>query len=320
MKKPNLVHIFISYCVLSVFLFHPDQLVEARNLSGILLKSQGDVQYYDGRTWRPINYDKFLFDGYAVKTGEQGLCKVVIIQNGKFFAIGNNSEIKIENEEINIISGYIGKASAVGIMLASLPMKYQKAINNQYVTRSVGFDTAKTIFLAASHPYLVWNNLGNNYSYRLHLGEKIYHVPTSSNKIIKYKLNLYPGRYKYYVEALNNGLVEKCSARNNYVTWLSALEIESFDHEMESLRQLNNEFLLASAYEQFGLKIPAMFLYQKYFKENPTTDPEMKDILTNLYRDLKLVNMLIEQDQVHPQKKKGGCLMRWLLWPFSLFF
>ena len=307
------------YFIFLVFFLYYNQQATARELSGILLKTQGDVQYFDGKRWRSINYDKFLFDGYSVKTGEQGLCKIVVTQNGKYYAIGKNSEVKINKNELNIISGYIGKASPVGMMFASLPRKYQRAISNNYVTRSVSFDTVKEMYLSSSHPNLIWNNMGNKYTYRLHVGDKTYGVPASSNKIIEYKLNLIPGRYKYHVEAIKDSQVAKCSNKNHFLIWLGQSEMNAFHHDIAAIKQLDNNFLLASAYEQFGLKVPAMINYQKYFKNNPTADNEMKDMLKNLYKDLHLDNMFTENAQLHAQEE-GGCLWRWLLWPFCLFF
>ena len=312
--KKTISYLIIIVIIIGGFLSICLSQLQARTLTGVLLKPRGDVQYFDGKKWRTIKNDKFLFNKYAVKTGVDGSCKIISLKNGTYNAIDNESEVVIKDSNICVVKGNVGKLKPVGIMLAGLSRKYASALEDHYQTRSVSFDVTKNIILSKNYSDLVWDNLGEDYNYQLNINNKVYNIPSSKGKIIRYTVKgLKPGRFQYSVDVLKDGQIFQSSPRDNYITWFSRSDMNDLNKDINPIRHLQNDFLMASAYEEIGLKVAAMDFYHAYFK-NKEHDDEMKQVLVNVYKELNLNNLLKELQQSSTKSS------RWFdyLNPFSI--
>ena len=141
----------------------------------MLTQVKGDVQYSkNGKKWKKVRRNKYLFSGYQIKTGADGSGKLVNEGTQMARKVGSGSVIKITDTGAEMVSGSLSEPEAAGSSLsASLSKRFAKAQRYTTVRRSVNkhkkvkLSTVKSISLSSKYPELVWEDMGSGFSYRL---------------------------------------------------------------------------------------------------------------------------------------------------------
>lgn len=267
-----------------------------------LVQVEGDVQYSrNGETWRPVRRTKYLFEGYQIKTGEDGSGKVIDEASGMSQELGANSLIKVGPENVSVVTGSLSAPKEESTSLfESLVNKFMRAQRYTTVRRGVNQSeerscdnkvrTIRKVTLSPSNPDLVWRNACPEYSYRLVIDGQSHNIPAQSTaEMIRYKVTgVKPGEHTYHVEVLDKDGTVYIPRENSSFTMLSA------DQEKELMAKMgkfqNDPFLEANLLESNDMYVAAMDKYRSYFQDNPD-DNDMRPLLIQTYQELKLRNL-----------------------------
>lgn len=269
-----------------------------------LTQVQGEVEYSkDGDRWRPVSRNKYLFEGYQVRTGADGSAVVINQISGKSRDLGADALVVVDEGGAKAVKGSLSEPqSAFGSFFQALYNKFSKAQRYTTVRRSAvrpeQFSTARQVKLSSQYPDLVWSKVGPEYSYRLTIENddgfsQSWSIPNDNQgEVIRFTVpELAAGTYDYKVELLLNGevIAAPSARRMPELVWLSSEKSASVGAEMHKLRQdpNNDEIVLASYLEDAGLLVPAMDVYHTFFDQNPD-ETDMKPFLMKVYGDLKL--------------------------------
>jgi len=266
----------------------------------LLLKAQGEIEYSkDGIKWKKINRNKFLFEGYYVRTGSNGLCMLLNHKTNYVREMKKNSKVMIKSKDISVISGVLSESKFIGTLTGGLSNKFIAIHNYTTVIRSVPsrsrikLYTINSITLSNKYPYLVWKNIGDDYLYRLIIGKKSIDVPASPRDMIRFKLEqITQGEYKYKIQVLNNnGQILYDPNKMKILKWLSKKEDAEIEIKRKKINDLfNSNFITGSYLDDQGLKVAAMDYYHEFFLDNPNNF-EMMPFLIKIYEDLKLTDL-----------------------------
>lgn len=278
-----------------------------------LTQVDGEVEYSkDGERWRPVSRNKYLFEGYQVRTGADGTAVVINQISGKSRDLGNDALILVEEGGARAVAGELSEPqSAFGSFFQALYNKFSKAQRYTTVRRSAvrpeDFSTARQVKLSHQYPDLVWSKVGPEYSYRLTISNDEGFSRTwdvahdNQGEVIRFTVpELAAGTYDYKVELLLNGevIAAPSERRMPELVWLSEDKSAAVGAELHKLRQdpNNDEIVLASYLEDSGLLVPAMDVYHTFFDQNPD-ETDMKPFLMKIYGDLKLEGLRVREAQ-----------------------
>ena len=270
----------------------------------VLSQANGQVEYQktSKKAWKKIRRNKFLFDGYTVRTGKDGSAKITNKITGESSTIGPNSELQITTNAIRTVKGQLKKAEG-NQLAASLMKRFDKSQSYTTVRRSHSkkakkIEAAREMVLSDDHPFMVWETLGKDYSYKLTIGKDSYEVAAVKTGMVRVKVNSFEGTKNYRVDAYKDG--KKAMAMKPYkskkgkktdrtVTWLAGQEKSKLDTSVSALQQEypDNLFMLGNYLEDQGLYVAAMDQYKQYLSDNPD-EIEMTPYLFRVYRRLKL--------------------------------
>ncbi|CAN2041808.1 Secreted protein [Candidatus Magnetomoraceae bacterium gMMP-15] len=277
----------------------------------MLLQPQGQVEYSkDGQKWKKVKRNKFLFEGYRVKTGADARCKLINQQTNLITKMGINSEVEIHADGIKAISGNLIESSSEVNLLAGLKRMFAKAQKYTVVRRAakkkgkIKLITIKNITLSDDYPDLVWKNLGSEYSYRLIIDNRVFDVQPSSDDMVRFKLNqMKPGEFNYTVQVIKDGKIVYSPEKKRSLKWMSDNEKKDFKKGKNAINQLGaeNSFLIGYYMETYELTVAAMDQYRQFFSENPDEN-EMRPFLIKVYNDLKLTNLKKEETDRYNNK------------------
>ena len=252
----------------------------------------GKVEFSkDGNKWKQINKSKYIFDGYWIRTGNDANCHLIGHPDSHIRQMENNTSMFIKDGNIKKFSGHIKIIHSFSNLWNILKKKYSNAQNYVVVRRNLPQDnlimleTTDEITLSDDYPFLVWENVGSQYSYELEVNDKKFIIPGTIWNIIKFKLKDFtPGLYKYNLKVLQGKNVIYKSLKTGTIKWLSRSDSQSIN---KKVMLSNDKIIQATFLEDKGLKVAAMDKYHEYFEENPY-DNEMRPILVKLYNDLNL--------------------------------
>lgn len=266
----------------------------------LLIQAKGNVLFSaDGKIWKNIRRNKFLYEGWHVRTGHDGTCKLIDQHTGMIQPVDNNIELVIRAGKIKAVKGVIDDPERAGTITGFLKRKFAKMQKYTVIKRhsavkeQTKLKTAKNIRLSKDYPDLVWENIGPEYSYQLIAGEKVFDVPSAKGDMIRFRLpRMKPGQFDYCVQVLYKGEILYSPEKKNRLTWLSDAEMKSFQDEKQDIQQVDsdNGFLLGNFMDEKGLKVAAMDQYRKFLSENPGAN-ETRLFLIKIYNDLKLKKM-----------------------------
>jgi len=261
----------------------------------MLYQAKGTVEYSkNGTTWKPILRNKFLFEGYQIKTAKDSSCMLANQLTQQVNEMVEGSEIVIQNDSIKVVKGQLVQKEAQNI-LSDLDRKFNKAQKYTVIRRSaqrggIKLSTAANITISKDYPDLVWESCGPEYSYRLFINDHSYDIPKTTEDVVRFSLKSFkPGDYTYFVEVIKNGQVVYSPEKKRNIHYMSDLERDKFMRGLLSIKEVapDNDFVLANYMEEYGLIVPAMDQYHAYFQKNPEEN-EMKLFLIKIYNELKL--------------------------------
>ncbi|MDM8522043.1 hypothetical protein QUF80_01625 [Desulfococcaceae bacterium HSG8] len=279
--------------------------------SVFLIQADGKVMYSeDGKTWKNIYRNKFLYKGDRLKTGNDGTCKLINHQTGVAESVGSNAEIEILANGTKALKGLLSEAEQSTSLMGFLKRKFTKSQKFAAITRRtrsqkhVELKTVRNITLSEDYPDMVWENVGIEYSYQLIVGEKMFDVPASCDALVRFALTpISPGQSDYSVQVLYNGEILYEPGKKGKLNWLSDAEKNSFREKKQLVQEVDpdNGFLLGSFMYEQGLKVAAMDQYRKFLFENPDAN-EARPFLIQVLNDLKLKTLKEAEAVVYDYK------------------
>ena len=263
----------------------------------LLIQARGDVACSpDGRQWREVLRNKFLYEGDRVKTGPAGYCKLIDQQTEMIQTIGNRMEVEIHKDGTRAIQGDIAEARPAGSFISFLKRKFARVQKYTVLRRrgkpkdKIRLRTAREICLSDIYPDLVWENAGPEYTYQLTVGQKVLDIPPARGDLVRCTLApMTPGRFAYRVRVLYKGEVVYTPERENHLHWLSETEKNAFLEKEQRVREIDpdNGFLLGNFMDEQGFKVAALDQYRRFLTENPEMN-EVRPFLIKVCNDLRL--------------------------------
>ncbi|MBU2512219.1 hypothetical protein KJ966_12845 [bacterium] len=273
----------------------------------VLFQVKGDVDYSkDGKKWKKVRRNKFLFSGYQIRSAEDGSGKITIKPTGENVMLAPNSILEVTDNGLKAVQGDFSTVESSNKLVSGLIKKFSKSQSYTTVRRSaqtqnaVELDAVRSVVISDSHPYLVWDNLDKAYSYKLYLGGELYDVPETENAVVRVKLNPFEGTKTFKIEAYKGGeLITKLDQfksrgelKDYTVSWLESAKKQELDQITTGLVEEYGEdtFILGTYFEKEDMWVAAMDHYKSYLTNNPD-DIEMTPYLFRVYKKLKLENI-----------------------------
>jgi hypothetical protein len=267
----------------------------------MLTQVKGKIEYSkNGTKWKKVRRNKFLFEGYTVRTAGDGSAKLVNQTTNMSRDVGPNTEFKLSPKGGELITGHLSKPTeASGSLSASLSKRFAKAQRYTTVRRSVAkkkkmkLNTIKKVTLSDSHPDLVWQGMGSDVSYLVTIDGTTHMVPAVQGSLVRFTVPaLAAGKHNYKVALVKEGKTVFSPKKNNQITWLGGDTLSTFNEGLQLVREAapGDDFLIANYMEEKGMAIAAMDMYRKYFTEN-ADDIDMYPMLIKSYHDLKLKDL-----------------------------
>ncbi|MGE0083610.1 MAG: hypothetical protein AB7S75_04250 [Desulfococcaceae bacterium] len=271
----------------------------AENPLAMIIDAKGDVAYSpDGQTWKPVNRNKFLFEGWHVKTGADSVCKLLKHRTDTIEVLTAGTEIETTAGLTKVLQGNISDTRPARSFSAFLKRRFA-SIQKYTVTRSeksgrdIRLKTARNITLSEDYPDLVWDSPGPEYTYQLFVGDKMFNVPGTEKDMVRFRVpRPSPGEIPYCVNVLYKDEVLYAPEDRNTLKWLSDEEKKTFHQELARMLEIapDNRFLLGVFMEDNGFRVVAMDYYRDFLSENPDA-AEVRPFLLRVLGDLNLENM-----------------------------
>jgi hypothetical protein len=294
---------FLTISSILLFMLAPFSFAGSKDPVAILSQAEGKVEYSkDGKEWKEVKRNKFLFPGTMIRTGGDGKGKVTNKISGDSFDLGGDTEFSVDDKGINTKKGKLAKAEASSQLAANLMKKFDNSQSYTTVRRShsvkeIKIDAARELVVYSNFPYVVWESVGSEYNYKLIVGKKTYDVAASKDDIIRAKIDGFTGTQTYRIDVYKGSKKEmemepfkqKGETAERTITWLEGAEQKKVDDSIAALQQEypDNLFMMGNYYEDQGLYVAAMDQYRKYLKDNPD-EVEMAPYLFRVYKKLKL--------------------------------
>lgn len=292
------------FVILSLCLFVSSMAMAGkRDPVGVLFQVKGKVEYTkNGTKWKKVRRNKFLFSGYQVRTGADSSAKVTIKDSGENYDLHPNSLISIADNKLAAKKGSVTPAAASGKLMTGLMKKFNKSQSYTTVRRSskkrdVKILAVREITFSEKYPYMVWNNIGSEYSYKLTVGEKTYEVPATDSMIVRTKVDPFSGTQEYKITAMKDGkevvnlkpYKSKGQTKSHTATWLDGSKKIEIERTLRDIQETygENSFMMGSYFEKQDMWVASMDQYQQYLKDSPD-EIEMTPYLFRVYKKLKL--------------------------------
>jgi len=269
----------------AVLLLSPVQAFAAgKNPVAVLSQVKGDVTYSkNGKKWKKVRRNKFLKEGYSIKSGANGKGTLTVQGTGDSFTLTGNTTFHIKKGKIVTDAGKL-EAAASSALVAGLMRRFDQSQTYTTVRRSASskklhLESARQLSLSKDHPFIAFENPGAEYKFRINVGKKSYNVPASKNAVVRakigkfdgvqpYSIEVYKGKKKVYsMKPYRQGKEKK----SRELKWLSAAEAKNVQSQIKGTHAAfpGNDAMLSKVYEQAGLFVPAMDAYQAYLTESP---------------------------------------------------
>jgi len=280
----------------------------------LLIEAKGKVLYSaDGTVWKDVSRNKFLFENWHMKTGDDGTCKLLNQHRETIEQVGTNTELEIHRDGPKVIKGTVSKAEPAKSLAGYFNRKFadvQKYTGIRRYDRKGGepkLMTAADITVSRDYPELVWENAGPEYSYKVLIGESAYEVPGSGEDLIRFRVpRQKEGQAAYCVQIVHEDEVIYNPEKMNTLRWLPDAEENALREEERELGKIaeNNGFLLGNLMDARNIKVAAMDQYRAYLSENPDAN-EARPFLIKVLNELKLEKLeKSEMMNFHCQSKQ----------------
>lgn len=272
-----------------------------RDPVAVLFQVKGKVEYSkDGKEWRKVRRNKFLFEGYKLRSGEDGTGRITVKQSGRNFDLKPNTKLEVSADDLVIQEGDLEKASLTSRLISGLIKKFSRSQSYTTVRRSASkqeLDAVRSVVVSNEHPFLVWDNICPECSYKLILGDETYEVPSTTDKVVRIHLNPFNGTKAFKIAAIKDGtevdVLKQYRSRGEYkdhtISWIDGERQQQLENDIAALAEEygDESFMLGSFYEKEDMWVAAMDHYRNYLTENPD-DYEMTPYLFRVYKKLKL--------------------------------
>lgn len=291
-------------CMLSLFLFMISPLYAGKkDPVAVLYQVQGKVEYTkNGKKWKKVRRNKFLFAGYEIRTGSSASGKISNQKSGKNYVVGPNSRLVITATGVNAKKGKLSDGAESSKLLSGLMKRFNKSQSYTTVRRSVkktdlNIDAVRHLVLTEEHPYLVWENVGKEFNYKLSVGDKVYKVNSTRDGIVRAKVAPFSGTKPFSIRVFD-GKKEvlalkpyrsRGKEKSRTVKWASKNMKKKMAGDIAAIKENypDNLFMLGSFFEKKSMWVAAMDQYKQYLAENPD-EVEMTPYLFKVYKKLKL--------------------------------
>jgi len=157
-----------------------------------LTQVEGNVEYSkDGDSWRAVRRNKYLFDGYQVRTGSDGSARLVDQESGDVRELGAETKVLIESDGAELLAGNnLSQPEESGTSFwQALVNKFSSAQRYTTVRRSVvtgpeAVEPPETLTVSSHYDEVVWSNAGPEYRYRVEIDG----LPLTKNGSLKVEL------------------------------------------------------------------------------------------------------------------------------------
>ncbi|OGH04721.1 MAG: hypothetical protein A2600_02895 [Candidatus Lambdaproteobacteria bacterium RIFOXYD1_FULL_56_27] len=250
----------------------------------VLSQVQGSVEFSkDGSAWKPVRRNKFLQDGYFVRSGADGKGTLTIQKTGEAFNLAGEVQFQIKDGKAVTSKGKL-EAAASSELVAGLMRRFDKSQTYTTVRRSASsksakVDAARELSLSAEYPYLVFESAGPEYSYEVVLAKETIKVPASKEAVVRVNIPAFSGKQAYSINVYKDGkqafamtpYSKGKDTKDRELTWLADDKVQTLKAQVEQVKQAfpGNDAMLSKVYEQEGLYVAAMDAYQSYLKSNP---------------------------------------------------
>lgn len=295
----RLMSIWVIFNMFGIVLATPPKVPLA-----LLIEIKGKVEFSkNGQSFQLIHTkDRFILDGYHVQTGDDGSVIVIFLQQDNMCKVEPNSHIEIINGYIKKVNGKFIDLPSSEKVLEDIDRLYLHAMKYTMARKSskkkkIKVKLPRSLSACKDYPILVWDNCGNEYSYRLTVGNNTYDVPASKEKVVRFKLpDLKPGEYKYAVEILKGAEVVYKPKRTKKLNILADDALANFNKAKEIINRIakGNLLLLGMRLEELDINAAAYDVYDQYFNKHPD-DNEMRPFFIRACHSLKLKDVQMEQ-------------------------
>jgi hypothetical protein len=289
--------------IVSILIFTSGSLnAGLRDPVAVLFQVKGNVEYSkNGKKWKKVRRNKFLFAGYKVRSSVNSSGKITVKTTGNNLVLGADTVLEVTANDLNIVSGKLEKAEQSSRLISGLVKKFSKSQSYTTVRRSVnstkGLDAVRRVVVSEEHPYLVWDNLDKNVTYKLMIGDETYEVESGSGDVVRAKIEPFSGTREFKITAVKNDKVvadlkpykSRGELKPHTVSWLEKSDKKELNKITTDLANEYGEdtFILGTYYEKVDMWVAAMDQYRKYLQDNPD-DIEMTPYLFRVYKKLKL--------------------------------
>ena len=309
-KHINSISVFIISLVFCTTVFARTPPV------GMLFDKSGKVEYTkNGKKWKKVRRNKFVFEGYQVRTGADGSVNFINQKTNESRHIGENSIIRITGVGIEKVSGNLTQGQSAGNIFSGLQRRFNKSDKYTTVRRAAKKKKQKKkelklyvgkITLSDRYPDLAWENIGEKYSYKLVVGSEEHDIPASDKRIIRFPVKQFNKDTKYYVEVLENGNTI-IKARAKKVNWLSGKDLEKFEVRAKQIQSIDTDgFLYGNLLKDTGILVAAMDQYSKFFELNKDDEDvnELRPMYIEVLSKLKLKKLKKAEQQIYRDSNK----------------
>ncbi len=262
-----------------------------------LIQAKGNVWYSTGgEEWKPVRRNKFLYEEWKVKTDPGATCKLSHQNSNRLEALEPDTEVIVRAIGTQVVRGNVTSKKSSSTLPGHLKRKLAKVQKYTTVQRAatsgdrMAHSTARWMVLNEAYPFLVWENPGDEYAYRLVVGENSFEVPGSKEPVIRYSLaGLEPGEYTYLVQILYEDEVYYTPEQMGTLVWMDREQTQQLRQKINTLEgeDKTNTYVLGSLFDDEGLKVAAMDEYRSYMNKHPG-DNEIRPFLVKVLHELGL--------------------------------
>ncbi|MDH5560113.1 MAG: hypothetical protein OEY59_04580 [Deltaproteobacteria bacterium] len=269
----------------------------------VLSLAKGKVEYTkDGKKWKKVRRNKFLFDGFQIRTGPDGSAKLTNQKSGKEFTLGGNTLIEVSLTGLKAKQGSLPPAENGNQLVSGLMKKFTKSQSYTTVRRGVSkkrihVDAIRDVVLTDEYPDFVWDNAGKEYSYILKIGDQTYKIEPTEKAVVRVKIKPFEGKQEFFISVMKgNELITEIrpyksrgEEKNRTMAWLKGASKDELNKKIEAIKVSypENSFMLGSLFEEQNIWVAAMDQYKNYLQENPD-EVEMTPYLFKTYKELRL--------------------------------
>lgn len=277
---------------------------------GMLVEIKGKIEYSKkGKRWKKVRRNKFVYANYLVRVGANSSIKFLNQDTNETTLLTANSKVKFTKSGLEALEGSLGGTDAGGGLLAGLSKQFKKTQKYTTVRRAATKEGINlklaTNTISADFSELAWETAGADYAYRLHLGTKnrktktwtdsaVYEVASTSEAIVRTKINPVSKKLKYFVEVLDGSGTVVFTTKASNLKVLSGKKLAKFEQQKEEFQSLDQSgFLYAGLLKDNGLLVPALDQYEKFFAEFGDDEDinELRPFIIEVYSRLSLAKL-----------------------------